>query len=844
MKKLIIFLLFSISVFSAVFASPTDTTLHKDIQPNGDTISISLHGDEYGSWYKNDKGYVIGKNNDGYWVYVSVENNDIILTNQIVSQTSNPVAINRDSIVDFIIQKRANNYVKHKETLEVQANGRATTGKLAPLPTTGVQKILTVLVQFTDIKFQNQTGIKNLVNNMMNQENYQHVGQSNITGSLRDFYLQASYNQLDVRTTVIGPYTVSHNRAHYGAQTNSGNDAERRELAREVMEMIVDDIDISQFDNNNDGWVECIHILYAGQGEDLLGVTSDAIWPHQWSLLTYVNGNGAKMSRYIMTPELGNSSSYRGIGTVCHELGHILGAPDFYDRNYEEDGEFEGTGEWDLMAGGSWNGEMLAISPAHPNPYIKTEIFGWTSSVELLGNNRLYTIPSSELYNVIYKLSTSTSGEHYLLENRQGLGLPGTGLVVYHVNAGIENVATDEINIKHRQNLYVVDASNNLAKPTGSVASYDTINSSNATFRSTDSQNMYFTSTSLPSNSDWAGNITQNKDVCFISEEMIDGEMCVKFVLNPEIDGPDVLCDSAIYSLKHIPSSNVTIEWTYTRPSGLAATTVPLRIGSGQGTRAVCFKRGSYLTSEEGDTPVIDPEYPFVPAPTSARGLVSKPYSGFIEIQAKVTLNGETKIWRKTIYMPHKVEMNTLNLGPINYWYAGTSKTITLKSPTDPDVTDDIKWYIELPGRTPYYEYGSSITVTPTNGGTARFTATYTKGCNDEYMSHTKTYSVIKMAGWTYTNPASGSVEINVMNGDTPDESGMRTMSVNSQQTPYMGAYRVELWHDVYGKVREMDVPENTPTVTMSLEGVNSGVYVMRLIIDNQTVEASQLIVR
>ena len=49
---------------------------------------------------------------------------------------------------------------------------------------------------------------------------------------------------------------------------------------------------------------------------------------------------------------------------------------------------------------------------------------------------------------------------------------------------------------------------------------------------------------------------------------------------------------------------------------------------------------------------------------------------------------------------------------------------------------------------------------------------------------------------------------------------------------------------DVYGKVGEMDVPENNPTITMNLEGLNSGVYVLRLIIDNQTVEASQLIVR
>lgn len=96
----------------------------------------------------------------------------------------------------------------------------------------------------------------------------------------------------------------------------------------------------------------------------------------------------------------------------------------------------------------------------------------------------------------------------------------------------------------------------------------------------------------------------------------------------------------------------------------------------------------------------------------------------------------------------------------------------------------------------------------------------------------------------TYTNPASGSVEICIKNGDAPEESGMRTMSINNQSTPYMGSYRVELWHDIYGKVREMNVPENNPTVTMNLEGLNSGVYVMRLIIDNQVVEASQLIVK
>ena len=169
MKRLIVFLLFSISVFSTVVASPADPTLHAVIQPNGDTIYISLQGDEYGSWYEDERGNIIDVDSNNYWVYVSVENNNKVLTNQIVSQISMPIDINRDSVFNFILQKRVNNYIEQKEISEGQANSRAVTGKLTPLPSTGVQKILTVLVQFTDVKFQNQTGIKNLVTNMMNE---------------------------------------------------------------------------------------------------------------------------------------------------------------------------------------------------------------------------------------------------------------------------------------------------------------------------------------------------------------------------------------------------------------------------------------------------------------------------------------------------------------------------------------------------------------------------------------------------------------------------------------------------------------------------------------------------
>jgi hypothetical protein len=66
MKKLIIILFLYANICCQVFAEQADPTPRKVIQPNGDTISISLHGDEYGSWYEDNRGNIIDVNNDDY----------------------------------------------------------------------------------------------------------------------------------------------------------------------------------------------------------------------------------------------------------------------------------------------------------------------------------------------------------------------------------------------------------------------------------------------------------------------------------------------------------------------------------------------------------------------------------------------------------------------------------------------------------------------------------------------------------------------------------------------------------------------------------------------------------
>lgn len=835
-----------------IFAKPIDSTPFKVCQPNGDSLIIFQYGDEYGSWYETLDGYVIEKDSLNNWVYVKTDNdNNLVLTNQIVNNISIPSGIDLNSIYTAINNRRQLIYnslnddlllspnLEDEETAQAVAQGEVfnISQAKAPAQTEGEINVLTILVQFQDVKFEHPTSIKSYFENLMEGENFKHPSNGNIiTGSVREYWEEASYGQLIVNSTVVGPYTANFNRAFYGTnwiKDNPNSDAMTFALVYEAVCKAARDVNMSHFDNNNDGIVDFVHVVFAGcDGTE----NKQAIWPHK----CYIPGilrDGVWISKYIVTPEKENNR-YASIGTICHEMGHTLGAPDFYDTDGNKNGGyFKGTGLWDLMKNGNVNNS--GHSPAHPNPYIKTMIYGWATAKELSGNNKLYTLKPSELDgNSIYKLSTSTPGEYYLLENRQNENLKGTGLVIYHVHS---DISYSDINIGHPQKMYVVDASNNLAKPTGSVASYDTINSINAPFRSTDSKNIYFTSTSLPSNCAWDGTPTQNKDVCFISEELVNGEMCIKFVLNPAIEGPDVLCDSAIYSLKHVPS-DATIEWTYVGAGYVSNSGIPFYITSGQGTKNARYKRGSVLKN------VIDIPGPVNPFPWASLNqtaeplaLKSVPYEGTGTIKVNITFRGETYTLTKDVYMPGTVEIDDLGLGLSNPWIAGTRKVFTLASPTDIPNYSDVKWDVNIVGGNSFSSYGASVAITPSsNVTTVSITATYTRGC-DGNNSHTITIPVTTRPSLSFANPASGNVEISVVEGNNAET--QQTMSI-SQSAPYTGAYRLELWHDVYGKVRELDVPENTSTITMNLDGLNSGVYVLRLIIDNQIVETSQLIIK
>ena len=348
MKRLIIFLFLGMNICLNVIAGPACPKPFQVIQSNGDTIWVSLHGDEYGSWYEDSKGNVIDRNNTRDWVYVNIEKGRRVLTDQIVTKISSPIKVCRDSVFEYIVQKRKESYIKRK--YNGQKRSKEIDSKLIPLPSEGENNILTILVQFPDVKFQNQnqTELVKEIDSMMNQRGYKHHGQSSETGSLCDYFMKVSNNKLKITSTVIGPYTAPYSIAHYGADSDSTTDVNVLQLVVSAINYAMNKVDASLFDNNNDGWIECIHILYAGKGQDLDTALKNLIWPHEWTLNGYLPMDtlrNVKASRYIITPELGGNY-YRGVGTLCHELGHVLGIPDFYDvkKNNNNDSAFCGTG--------------------------------------------------------------------------------------------------------------------------------------------------------------------------------------------------------------------------------------------------------------------------------------------------------------------------------------------------------------------------------------------------------------------------------------------------------------------------------------------------------------------
>ncbi|MFZ4412596.1 MAG: M6 family metalloprotease domain-containing protein [Bacteroidales bacterium] len=506
-------------------------------QPDGSKITILLKGDEKVRWAETSDGYAILYNQFGTYEYAVLDSKNNLIPSGIQARN----LANR-STADNVYLGNIPKYL-HYSTEQVQLMKSAwsvyQSESQNTFPTSGNRSLVCILIGFTDLAFaKTQTDF----NNLFNQINYTASG---ATGSVKDFYLENSYNQLNLTVTVAGPFTAANNQAYYGANTGSqGTDIRPRELVAEAVNLANPTVNFANFDNDNDGTVDGVYVIYAGFGEEAGGGTN-CIWAHAWNLATTLTLDGKTISKYSCSPELsGNSgTSITNIGVICHEFGHVLGAPDYYDIDYATGGQYDGTGNWDIMAGGSWNNG--GKTPAHHNAYTKTMVYAWASPTLLSSASQITLSNAAENSNSYYRYNTTTTDEYFLIENRQQLkfdaSIPGHGMIIYHVDGSYISTASG-INAASHQGMYPVCANATGNPPT----TYGTINGGGCPFPGTGAKTS-FTDLTTPNSKSWA-TVNTAKPITLITENITNKTVSFSFMGGVACTPPSTQATSFIAS--------------------------------------------------------------------------------------------------------------------------------------------------------------------------------------------------------------------------------------------------------------------------------------------------------
>ncbi|MHC1703243.1 MAG: M6 family metalloprotease domain-containing protein [Tenuifilaceae bacterium] len=469
----------------------------KITQSDGTVITVILQGDERVKWAHSSDGYSLLLNQKGVYEYAVIDmKGDLtpsgVKANNVEARTENEKSLLQKLSKGLTYSKDQVSMMKSIYEIKVSESQKA-------FPTTGARKLVCILMGYKDKAF---TKTQADLNNLFNQVGYTAGG---ATGSVKDFYNENSYNQFNLTVTVAGPFTAANNMSYYGANDASGNDVNPRALVTEAVTLADPTVNFADFDNDGDGSVDGVYIIYAGYGEEA-GGGADCIWAHAWSIST-VTKDGKSISKYSCSAELsGNSgTTLTGIGVICHEFGHVLGAPDYYDTNYSTGGQFDGTGKWDMMASGSWNNN--GITPAHHNVYTKVKVYGWATAT-VLSSAANITVNHAEVNQSFYQINSTTAGEYWLIENRQKVGfdayLPGNGLLIYHVHSGIATAQTSNIiNTTYPQKMYPVCA-NATTNPGTTASTYGIINGAGCPFPGSGAKTS-FTDATTPNMKSWAG---------------------------------------------------------------------------------------------------------------------------------------------------------------------------------------------------------------------------------------------------------------------------------------------------------------------------------------------------
>ncbi|HRZ97737.1 MAG TPA: M6 family metalloprotease domain-containing protein [Paludibacter sp.] len=429
-------LLLTINNLYAIKASPYPISI---TQKDGTQISYYIKGDEFFHYKTTLDNYAIVPDEKGIFNY-GIQNSEGRLissgvkVNEINRRTTGEKNFIKTQLKDIDVRS-----IRKAQISNGRSNMKSALTAEKAYPLAGTPKSLVILVNFADKSYITPDP-KTAFTNLLNQQGYSANGG---TGSARDYFRDASNGVFNPQFDVVGPYTMNKTMAYYGENV-SDQDKDPRQMVIDACTLAdADGVDFTQYDTDNNGYVDNIFIYYAGNNE-AEGAPANTIWPHRWGLSNNnTKFDGKTIQGYACTSELRGAATTTmcGIGTFCHEFGHVLGLVDYYITSGSSN--HQTLSYWNIMDAGAYlnMGRTPPTYSAFDRFYLN-----WLTPIELKTpqnvelnalntSNKAYIITQNGDHNL--NGSNPYPVEFLTLENRQRTGwdsyLPGHGLIVSRI---------------------------------------------------------------------------------------------------------------------------------------------------------------------------------------------------------------------------------------------------------------------------------------------------------------------------------------------------------------------------------------------------------------------------
>lgn len=428
MKKILMTLVAAATCWSMMLAVPAKPVPFTHVQSDGTTVTLMMGGGEFNHSLMTLDGLTVARDMNGDYCYTAGGSLSDVLAHDEGHRGIEEAA--------FITAYR------NQMTLGAGASRmpRRSDENAAPqVPTLGSPRIPIILVNYFDVKFIDENPVATF-ENQFNVMDY----------SCLHYFESQSRGRFSPQFDILGPVDLPQTRQFYGGNVYRYG----QELDQQLGTMIYDactgltGVDFSDYDNNDDGYVDVVVVLYAGVGEaQAWSAVPECVWPCQWDMNeAYAWGcstsgpfnlNGVTIDKFAVFNELEGyndaSQMIDGVGTFCHEFGHCLGLPDFYPTS---GGSAYGMSTWDIMDHGCYldNG----YRPCGYTSY-ERHFMGWMDLIDPVENTQYTMAPLVNDDGTAVKVTNDANpDEYYLLEYRVKTGwdefLSAEGIMILHVD--------------------------------------------------------------------------------------------------------------------------------------------------------------------------------------------------------------------------------------------------------------------------------------------------------------------------------------------------------------------------------------------------------------------------